>query len=148
MFSSWLPKARCQCFSVLLVFFLNHRQKCNTCKNFGSLNALLARFLQEFRMECIVLQGMQCLARFLLDIFVLQDSSRSFLNISLVIDLRIQLESNFYEKNTFFEKHWRLQTCLRMHINSRWTRTCWLIYGTFSFLNINFLKKKLKTFHY
>ena len=49
-------KARYQCFSALLVFFFNFRQKCNTCKNLTSLNALLARFLQESCRDCIALQ--------------------------------------------------------------------------------------------
>ena len=70
-------KARYQSFSALLVFFFNFRQKCNTCKNLTSLNASLARFLQESCTDCIALQGVHCLERFLHDIYVLQDSCKN-----------------------------------------------------------------------
>ena len=57
-------KARYQCFLALLVFFFNFRQKCITCQNLISVNALLARFLQEFCTDCIGLQECckECLA--------------------------------------------------------------------------------------
>ena len=70
-------RARYQCFSAPLVFF-NLRQKENTCKILTSLNALLARLLQESWTGCIALQESckECIVFgwFLHDIYVLQDS--------------------------------------------------------------------------
>ena len=84
-----------QCSSALLVLFFHLGQKCNTCKKLASLNAILARFLQESCTECIALQE-SCKEG-----TVLQDSCATFMFCNILA--RILQVKYYLSKRVVFE---------------------------------------------